>query len=526
MNRKNKFGNDLLDAMESVDEKVIEKAGRKWKGKRKWRKYRVALTAASVALVLGVGGVVGYRLTCDKSTICGDFWSGEKNEQMLYQEAGEDKVKEEKNVIEEAVVPVGSEELLSTYTLQEAFMGDTCGTGHMDMESSSVKWMEEDEISDMIVFCQKTMPSVFSQDEGENAAYSPINLYMAGSMLAEMSAGDTRQQLLEALGAEDVNILAEQNNSLWNAVYTYGDNVDFPCKLANSLWVRENLMCKKSTIQNLAASYHVSSYRGPVGEQMDQAIQAWVNRETGGKLEKEARGIRTQEDTACVLMSTLHLRDQWVTPFDENSTLQNMFYTQSGKEVQTDFMNQTIHAGVLEGENYLAASLNMEGGRSMRIILPNEGVNINEFIQEDGADALADVCGSEIDEIESSELILSLPKFSFHSTLDMASALQGLGVKNAFLPEVADFSNLQTDEIEGNEAKAVPIYIDKVSQSSVISVDETGCSVDSFTEVSIRCGSALSENRYIMNCNRPFLFVITNGEGIPIFMGVVNEPAN
>ena len=519
MNQKNKFGNNLLDAMEAVDENVIEKAGGKWTGKRKWSKYRVALTAASAVLVLGVGGVVGYRMTCDKRTNCRDVWTGEKNEQMQH--------KEGKNSSEEKVVKVGSDKLLETYKLQEAFMGDTCGTGHMDMESSSVKWVDEEEINDMIAFCQKTMPSVLSQKQGDNAAYSPINLYMAGSMLTEMADGETRQQLLNILGTEDMGTLQNQNNALWNAVYDFGDDVDFPCKLANSLWVRENLLCKKSTIQNLATSYHASSYRGPVGEQMDQAIQTWVNRETGGKLEKEAKGIQTQEDTACVLMSTLHLRDQWVTPFDENSTLQNMFHTQDGEEILTDFMNQTIHANVLEGEDYLAASLNMEGGRSMRIILPEEGVNMNEFIQENGADALVDVCGSKMDEVGQSELVLSLPKFSFHSTLDMVPILQELGVQDAFNYS-ADFSNLQTDETDGTqEAKIKSIFVDKVSQSSVISVDETGCSVDSFTEVQMLYkGGGIADKRYIMNCNRPFLFVITSGEGIPIFMGVVNYPAH
>ncbi len=523
MDKKKKFGSQILDAMNEIDERVVEKAGEKWREKRKWGRYRAALTAASVVLVLGVGGLVGYRMTYDKRTNCRDVWVGEKNEQMQH--------KEGKIPSEEKVVKVGSDKLLETYKLQEAMMGDTCGNSYMDSGSSSGvwtgKWVEKEQIEDMIRFCQDTMQSALFQEKGENAAYSPINLYMTSSMLAEMADGATRQQLLSILGTEDIGTLQNQNNSLWNAVYDYGDNTDFPCKLANSLWIRNNLLCKKSTITTLATRYHASSYQGEVGEQMDQAIQAWVNRETGGKLQKEAKGIQTQEDTACVLMSTLHLQDQWVTPFDENSTLQNMFNTQNGEEILTDFMNQTIYANVLEGKNYLAASLNMEGGRSMRIVLPDKGMDIDEFIQEDGEDALANVCGSKMDEVGKSELILSLPKFSFHSTLDMVPVLQGLGVQDAF-DHSADFSNLQTDEIDGTQEKKIAsIFVNKVNQSSVISVDETGCSVDSFTEVQMLCkGEGIADERYFMNCNRPFLFVITSGEGLPIFMGVVNYPAH
>lgn len=37
----------------------------------------------------------------------------------------------------------------------------------------------------------------------ENMVCSPVNVYIALSMLAETASGETRKQILDALGAED-----------------------------------------------------------------------------------------------------------------------------------------------------------------------------------------------------------------------------------------------------------------------------------------------------------------------------------
>lgn len=46
----------------------------------------------------------------------------------------------------------------------------------------------------------------------------------------------------------------------------------------------------------------------------------------------------------------------------------------------------------------------------------------------------------------------------------------------------------------------------------------------SYTEVDLLCGSALAEKHYVLECDHPFLFVISDyTTGIPVFTGVVNE---
>ncbi len=67
-------------------------------------------------------------------------------------------------------------------------------------------------------------------------------------------------------------------------------------------------------------------------------------------------------------------------------------------------------------------------------------------------------------------------------------------------------------------------YVGKASQAMQISVDEKGCSVSAYCEVvGMDKGTAVVRKKN-MNCDRPFLVVISDRNGMPIFAGAVNQP--
>ncbi len=71
----------------------------------------------------------------------------------------------------------------------------------------------------------------------ENSAYSPVNVYMALAMLAETTDGNSRQQVLDALGVDSIEALREQVGHMWNAHYS-NDGVT-TLLLGSSLWLDE-----------------------------------------------------------------------------------------------------------------------------------------------------------------------------------------------------------------------------------------------------------------------------------------------
>ena len=80
-------------------------------------------------------------------------------------------------------------------------------------------------------FFQNSMRQTLSVSGEENAAYSPANLYMALSLGAELTAGDTRQQILDALGAnalttEDSAKVIALLNAAPNGVQSWSQDID------------------------------------------------------------------------------------------------------------------------------------------------------------------------------------------------------------------------------------------------------------------------------------------------------------
>lgn len=69
----------------------------------------------------------------------------------------------------------------------------------------------------------------------ENACYSPASLYFALSLSAAGAAGNTETQLLDLLGASNVDTLTQNCGNLYRVLYT--DNEVGKMQIANALWM-------------------------------------------------------------------------------------------------------------------------------------------------------------------------------------------------------------------------------------------------------------------------------------------------
>ena len=154
---------------------------------------------------------------------------------------------------------------------------------------------------------------------GENKVYSPLNVYMALAMLAEVTDGECRQQILTLLGSESIDALRTQAASVWNANYSNDGAVT--SILANSLWLNEAVDFHQTTMDSLAQNYYASSFRGQMGsEEFDQALRDWINEQTGGLLEAQADGLSMDPETIMALASTIYYRAKWHSEFSEDRT--------------------------------------------------------------------------------------------------------------------------------------------------------------------------------------------------------------
>lgn len=366
-------------------------------------------------------------------------------------------------------------------------------------------------------FFTATMRQFLSGAETENHVYSPLNVYMALSMLAEITDGNTRQQILNLLGETQIEPLRERVSALWNANY---------CKdgattsvLANSLWLNETVNFKQSTLNRLAKTYYASSYRGEMGSaEFTKALQDWLNEQTGGLLQEQASDMKLDRQTILALASTIYFQAKWSEQFSESATEAGTFHAASG-DVTCDFMHQSSSKHYFWGDGFSAVAQELDESGSMWLILPDEGVSVGDLLSDSAVMELVST-GNQLDGGWANKKFLTvnlaMPKFDVVSDVDLKDGLKELGVTDVFDDVAADFSPL-TPDVNG-------IGLDSVRHAARVMVDEEGCTAAAYT-VMQRFGAAMPpEDEVDFVLDRPFLFVITGADGLPLFAGVVNQP--
>ena len=363
-------------------------------------------------------------------------------------------------------------------------------------------------------FLRKSIPQFLSGQGEGNRIYSPLNVYLALGMLAELTDGNSRGQILDLLGADSIQELRTLASALWNANYC-NDGASTSI-LASSLWLNQDVSFVPSAMEQLAKAYYASSYQGEMGtEELNKALQTWLNEQTGGLLEEQASGLGLEADTVLALATTIYFRGKWASEFSEGRTSQEVFHGPE-QELTCDFMHQSDSREYYWGDKFSAASKSFESGGAMWFLLPDEGISADELLKDEEAmDFLLEREGWE----NHKALIvnLSVPKFDVASDLNLVADLQALGVKDVFDSEVSDFSPSVKD-MEG-------LFVSKVNHAARVAIDEEGCIAAAYTVMAV-CGAGMPpEEEVDFVLNRPFLFAITGNDGLPLFVGVVNQPA-
>ena len=350
-----------------------------------------------------------------------------------------------------------------------------------------------------------------STQGSENLLWSPINAYIGLSMVAELTDGASRQQILDLFGARDMDALRQQVGAIWESAYN--DNGHEISQLANSLWLEEGLHYNRNTMDNLSYYYYASVYQGDLGNQkINDAIGVWIHNNTGGFLKNASNNINLSPETILALYSTIYFQAKWQDEFSESKNTQDTFHAPNGDKTVT-FMNKKLaQMNYYYGDKFSAVSLGLKNGSRMWFILPDEGYTT--------ADVLADgqymqlVLQQDWENTKWMKVNLSVPKFDVTSTMDLKSGLQEMGVTDVFNEGAANFSEITGD---------VPIFLTAANQSVRVQIDEEGVKAAAYIEFPGATSPAPPEEIIDFILDRPFIFAITT-ESIPLFMGTVNNP--
>lgn len=465
----------LSEAMGSLSEEIIEKADRRRTAKvsKKGGKFPLkitAVTAACLAAVIGITMFVPHGISAEE--------------------------------LAAAVYPKATKypgELSINYDSWEAERRGRWKSGKL-IDSN---------VND---FYKKTAQEFLSGDE--NKAYSPVNVYMALAMLGETTDGESRRQILDLLGVDNIEGLREDAKNMWLANYCNDGAVT--SILANSIWLNEDVNIKQQTVDVLAENYYVSSYRGDTGSpKMTNAVQTWLNQQTNELLSDSVKNVSLDPETVMALYSTVYFRAKWDNQFDKSKNDTKTFHAPKA-DIQTEFMNDTETYGwFYGGEDFGAMFLNFKEGGKMWFILPDEDKTTEDVLSSD--EYIRMISNPNPTQWENRKTLIinySVPKFDISSQIRLSEGLKNLGVTDIFDIEKSNFSPL-TD---------IAAFISEANHTARVVIDEEGCTAAAFTEM-ITSGAALPpEDEMDFILDRPFIFAVTSDTQQPLFIGTVNNP--
>ncbi|MGN1423133.1 MAG: serpin family protein [Oscillospiraceae bacterium] len=353
----------------------------------------------------------------------------------------------------------------------------------------------------------------FLSGAGENRVYSPISLYMALSMLAEISDGQTRGQILELLSADDIAALRTQAGQVWNE--NYCDDGAITSVLGNSLWLDDSLDYRSDVLEALARELYASSYSGKFGSsEMNTALRGWLNEQTGGLLSDAVDNIEIPPEAVMALYSTVYFKGKWDTRFNSANNDTKAFHAPNG-DIDAEFMNASMTRSYYWGEDFGAIRLDFASGCGMWFFLPDEDKSVDDVLSAGEYMQLVKSRGIS----ENSKYLIvdySVPKFDVSSTIDLSDGMKALGITDAFDPEAAEYCLLDGDNSG--------VILGRATHSARVKIDEEGCEAAAFTEM-VACGAACPpDERVEFVLDRPFLFVISGMDGQPLFTGTVYLP--
>ena len=368
------------------------------------------------------------------------------------------------------------------------------------------------------VFFANSTPVFLNGAGSENRVYSPLSLYMALGMSAEITDGNTRQQILDVLAQKDLETLRTHAESVWKA--NYADDGLAKCVLASSLWTNQLTDYRPKTLDTLASVYYASVFSGdPKRDAYSKLMQEWINQQTDGLLADYADGIRMDPEMLLTIASTVNYSGKWSSQFDRTLTEAGTFHAPDG-DVSCDFMHAEYETGYYCGEHFTAVGLDLDHNGQMRLILPDEGISPEDLLDD------AQVCEylTQSQQAASANerhafVNMTVPKFDVSSGMNLEDGLKTLGITDIFEPDKADFSPLTA-----NAADAENVYLSKAEQDARVLIDEAGCKAAALTVLEFACTGAPTE-QYEFVLDRPFLFEIISDAGMPLFVGIVNNPA-
>lgn len=356
-----------------------------------------------------------------------------------------------------------------------------------------------------------------------NFTVSPVSVYMALSLAAECANGQTREEILNALGVT-YEQLYEFFPTLYGSLeveHKRQNTVTGLLDLSNSIWINEGTAVKQACIDKLSKNFYSYSYSADFANDnaaANKAVRDFVKENTRGLIDKD---FHLPEITLFTLINTLYLNTVWNEHgFDLEYTDGNYdFKNSDGTITSTKLLNGYYNRGrVYSDDGFNAFYTTTSDGYKLKFIAPKEGFTVDDIFTAENLVKVNSVTDyNSVDEKAEKEYFTRciFPEFNANYDEDVKKILQDkFGVKS-FFNDACDLSNL-TD---------APAKCTSVRHVTELKVDKHGIEGAAVT-VAATDGSAGPRYEQVycdFIIDGAFGFIITDSRDVTLFSGVVQK---
>lgn len=364
--------------------------------------------------------------------------------------------------------------------------------------------------------------------EEHNIVVSPISVYMALSLAVECSEGETRHEILDAVGVtyDEVNRFANKLYAFANVDYQQmnamgiQETVAFQ-ELTNSIWLDDSISFKTNGVNALAKDYNCDVFQASFSNgEAGKLINQYIEDKSRGLLSGD---IQFSPETYFVLMNTYYLKEIW------NDTGKNLKLTDDKIYFQnTD--GSTTHINLLEsyyvdgkeydGDRFTSFYTKTDHGFKIYFFVPDEEWSVSNIFTAENIETVLSFTDWEYKDDENRLLHhtrVLFPEFEAEFSENIADVLRrDFGIDALFDPYKCKMTGV-TDDM---------IFCDGVVHKAALKVDRTGIEGAAVTIMPMAGAAAPPPYEHVYHdfvVFRDFGFVITDSYGTVVFSGVINN---
>ncbi len=366
-------------------------------------------------------------------------------------------------------------------------------------------------------FSNKMATSIGCESDG-NTTVSPLSIFMALSMSAECANGETREQLLDALGVSYEELSANIQQLCWTCNEVFGDETDKTpnlIKSVNSLWIRDGVSTKDAGLKALTGNYYSDVMNMDfANSDVNSIVTSYIKNETCGFLSPD---LQITPATALLLMNVVYLREVW-DEFGEDLQFtpeKYDFVNYDNTKTPIKLLTGGYYRGrAYEGDKYRKFDTYTNSHLQLSFYVPTGDNTVDDIYNADVLDAETKYVYEDDENIYHTRCLF--PEFKADFDGDIKNVVESLGVSSFFNSAGCDFSNLTDDEVYCGMIKHVAKL--EVAKSGI-----EGAAVTAVMMVDAANMDPIEQKKDVYEdfvVDRDFVFVLSK-DNVPVFTGVV-----